>query len=416
MKKLRLTVVCICLLNISMGAKAQFTNYTSTGSGLPSDYVCGGVAVDASNRVWAGTDAGVSVFDGTTWTVFTTADGLPSDIISCIAVDAENHVWVGTDGDGVAMYNGSTWIKYNNTDGLCDNGIFYIACDADTAIWFGSWGSGVSRFRKGIWTTFASADGFPSDGGALASVYYINVDALNYKWFATDLGLVRFDNTTFTTFDQSVIPRLKSNFITAVASDAANNKWLGVLAKGITLLGGNAGWIANYDTLNGICNNGITGIQVNSAGYIWMGAYTKYGALIEGGITKFDTASETGISLSEDDGLVNDQVFRIALDQNDDLWIATGEGLSKYSDNLGISLNRSDLPISVFPNPAGDWLMTDMSFVKAEVIINDLSGRTLIHEYISGNRHIEVKSLSCGIYFINIMDNDYRYFGKFIKD
>lgn len=406
----------ILLLGAFGSVQAQFTNYTMANSDLPSDYVCGGVAIDQDNNVWVGTDAGVAKFDGTNWTVYTTTDGLPSNIISCVAVDLRNNVWIGTDGDGVAKFNGSTWTKYAYADGLCDNGIHYMACDADTSMWFGSWGAGVSRLSGSTWTTFNASNGFPSADGVVASVYYIAVDGTNNKWFGTDLGLVKYNNTNFDTINQINTPDLLSNFITSVTVDENNNKWLGVLSKGVAKLNSSNGWVANYDTTSGICNNGVNDIKIGSDGTLWLGEYTIYGAYVVGGITKFDASAGTGVSYDETDGLVNEQVFRIALDENDDLWIATGGGLSKLHDAIGIKENNAAETISLYPNPAGDFLKSDCSLTSGVARIYDLTGRTLSITSFGSPMVIDVKDLTPGRYFITLTGNDKIYNSTFLKN
>jgi ligand-binding sensor domain-containing protein len=416
MKRSKFASLCFLMLVLALNVNAQFTNYDTINSDLPSNYVCGGVAIDTNNNVWVGTDAGVAKFDGTNWTVYTTANGLPVNIIACISVDNSNNIWIGTDGDGVAKFNGSTWTTYTIADGLCDNGVHSIACDADSSIWFGSWGAGVSKLHDTTWTTYTDADGIPNDGGAIASIYYIYVDASNNKWFGTDLGLVKYNNTVFTTFNQTTTPNLKSNSITAVAVDDNNNKWLGVLAKGIAKLNSSDAWVANYDTITGICNDGITDVIIDSDGDLWFGEYTKYGSLIKGGITKFNSISGTGISLRETDGLVNEQVFRIAADKDDALWVATGDGLSKYIDQIGIQENSRNLALDIYPNPAHETLKINGSIQSGVAVISDITGRIIFNQTVSSPVTINIENFVSGIYFIKIAENEKMYFGKFIKE
>jgi ligand-binding sensor domain-containing protein len=416
MKKFYLTAIIILMLGTSSLVKAQFTNYSAGNSSLPSDYVCGGVAVDNNNNVWAGTDAGVAKFDGSTWTIFTTTNGLPVNIISCIAVDSVNNIWIGTDGDGVAKYNGSTWTTYAYADGLCDNGIHYMACDNDGIMWFGSWGGGISKFDGTTWTNYTDSNGWPSDGGVMASVYYISVDASNNKWFGTDLGLVKYDNTTFTTINQTTTPNLQNNYITAVKIDANNNKWLGVQYKGIAKLNSSSIWVANFDTLNGLCNNNIQDIKTDSDGNIWLGEYTMYGSLVIGGITKFDGTTGSGISYTESDGLLNEQVFRIDLDNNDNVWIATGGGLFKYTAPSGIEESNNNLLLNIYPNPVHDYLNIIGDIRSGNAEISDITGRVISSQQISSPVKINTESLINGVYFIKITENEKIYNGRFIKE
>lgn len=415
MKKIYLILLGVVMTGSIFPVQAQFVNYTAAGSDLPSDYVCGGVAVDTNNHIWVGTDAGVATFNGLVWTTYTTSDGLPSDIISCIAVDLNNNIWIGTDGDGVAKFNGNTWTIYTYADGLVDNGIHAIACAADSSIWFGSWGAGVSRLKGSTWTTFNDGNGFITDGFSMASVYDIFCDDANNVWFGTDLGLVQYNNTAFTAYDQTDLPDLRSNYITAVAVDASNNKWLGVLAKGIAKLNASNAWVANYDTTQGLANNGVSDIVVTNDGYLWTGEYTQYGSLIIGGITKFNPNTGTGISLDESDGLVSDQVFKLALDKFGDLWIATGEGLSIYSDNLGVDDVANSSAIRIFPNPAQSCLQVNVDCTEGQVMIYDVSGRILRTESIVSPMIISVDDLTPGVYFLQIVGTDVNYTSKFIK-
>jgi len=75
MKNVFFSVFSCILICTSFLLHAQvFTNY-STINGLPDNYV-NGVAVDANNNKWFGTQAGVGKFDNTNWTIYTTAQGL----------------------------------------------------------------------------------------------------------------------------------------------------------------------------------------------------------------------------------------------------------------------------------------------------------------------------------------------------
>ena len=40
---------------------------------------------------------GVSKFDGTNWTTYTTSDGLVGNYVRAIAIDKEGNKWFGTD-------------------------------------------------------------------------------------------------------------------------------------------------------------------------------------------------------------------------------------------------------------------------------------------------------------------------------
>jgi len=101
-------------------------------------------AVGHDNAKWFGTwGAGLSRFDGKTWTTFTTKDGLGGDFIHTLAVDNYGTIWAGTNG-GASWYDGTRWRNFSTADGLVDNNVFSIVFDDNGNRWFGTW-KGLSR-------------------------------------------------------------------------------------------------------------------------------------------------------------------------------------------------------------------------------------------------------------------------------
>ncbi|GEM_PF-4538419 len=77
--------------------------FSKDNSPLRDNHV-NGIAIDACSHVWVATDSGVAMYDGTSWTMMTRADGyLPNDIVNAIAADAGGHIWCGTEG-GITEY------------------------------------------------------------------------------------------------------------------------------------------------------------------------------------------------------------------------------------------------------------------------------------------------------------------------
>jgi len=412
-KQILLIVIALLIAFVSQVNAQTFTNYTAANSDLPSDYICGGVAVDNNNNVWVGTDAGVAKFDGSsTWTIYTTTDGLPSDIISCVGVDANNNVWIGTEGDGVAKFNGSTWTKYTFADGLCDNGIYYIAGAPNGDVWFASSNAGVSKLSGTTWTTYTEADGLPTDEGFIAAVKYITFNAGGYPWCGTYKGAAVFNGTSFTNYDPITYPLLTSS-VTSIAVDANDNRWIGVEEYGFLKMNSSNVWVAYYDTnAVGLDHEGVKDLKFDSNQNLWAGIQKKYGSLIVGGITKYNGTD--WVSYDTTDGLVSPEVYRIDIDNNDNIWIATGGGLSKFADNVGIEENASDASLKIYPNPVNDYLNID-GIYSGTAEISDLTGRMVLSQTISSPVKINTEKLVDGIYFIKLSADNKIYNGKFIK-
>jgi signal transduction histidine kinase len=82
-------------------------------NGLPSNVVY--ALQQVGNAIWISTDAGLSRFDllKKTFTNYTTADGLPSNIIEigCLLLASDGQLWIGTT-DGIAMVNPARIAEY----------------------------------------------------------------------------------------------------------------------------------------------------------------------------------------------------------------------------------------------------------------------------------------------------------------
>lgn len=201
-------------------------NYIPPGGGaiktyfdeLVNEWVYG-LGVDSKQRVWFGTEGGVSMFDGEAWREWTHKDGLgaantsnlpislntglgtrsrhdlsvasdglstynPSYVFS-ILVDRNDTVWAGTWGGGASYYDGSQWRNYTSKDGLAGDVVYSIAEGRDGSLWFGT-DRGVSRFDGKQWYSYGRKDGVLSD-----HVYAIAVLPGEEVWLGTRGGVTR---------------------------------------------------------------------------------------------------------------------------------------------------------------------------------------------------------------------------------
>ncbi len=102
------------------------------------------LTVDRDGIVWAGTwGGGLARFDGTTWKIYTVADGLPANHVFMLKTDDQNRLWVGTSRGMAKMENGG-FTLYSTADGLFSDNIFSMDVASDRSMWVGSFG-GVAR-------------------------------------------------------------------------------------------------------------------------------------------------------------------------------------------------------------------------------------------------------------------------------
>jgi ligand-binding sensor domain-containing protein len=156
--KTRISITTLALLLAASLAVSQdmpmfrWENFT-TGNGLPDNHVyC--VLVDG-NRIWAGTDNGLGVYENGAWKVFRPADGMAHQAVLSLARDKRTgDVWAGTMGGLSRISAGriDTFTQLNS--GLSNNVVYGVGVQADF-VWTAT-AAGASRLntRTGQWTLF----------------------------------------------------------------------------------------------------------------------------------------------------------------------------------------------------------------------------------------------------------------------
>jgi ligand-binding sensor domain-containing protein len=107
------------------------------------------LALDTQGTIWVGTDRGIAHFFNSQWETFTTADGLPNNVITTIGSSVREEIWCGTLG-GAASFNrnSGTWTASTTDDGLIDNFVTDITFAPQNIVWLSTWGGGLSRFHR----------------------------------------------------------------------------------------------------------------------------------------------------------------------------------------------------------------------------------------------------------------------------
>ena len=122
---------------LSRDDAADTVVYTPANSPLPATDVR--VAQpNGSGGLWLGAE-GVSFYDGSTWTNYTTDDGLAGTAVRAIAIDNQSRVWIGS-ATGLSIWTGSTFFNLTTSNGLPSDDISALQADGD-AIWIGTRGA-----------------------------------------------------------------------------------------------------------------------------------------------------------------------------------------------------------------------------------------------------------------------------------
>jgi ligand-binding sensor domain-containing protein len=236
-----------------------FTNYT-TAQGLASNVVRSNIAEDKMGNLWFGTGGGICQLDpaGKVFKIYTTLQGLPQNNIRCITEDKTGNLWFGTSEGGVSRLdqNKKTITTYTTDQGLSNNSIRSITEDKAGNLWFSTLGGGVSRLdqdRKSF-TNYTTVHG-------LANNYSWPMlgDKNGNLWIGTEVGVSRYDGKSFMNYTTS--DGLPNNEIEDIVMDKEGTIWVGT-DRGITALTGFAG-----DDVNIKPSNKLSNAEIKNAGF-----------------------------------------------------------------------------------------------------------------------------------------------------
>jgi len=250
-----------------------------------------------------------------TFTNYTTADGLLSNNVNCVAVDASDDLWFGTQG-GVSFFDGATWTSYTTTTdpGLADNNVVAIYVADDGTVWAGT-DFGLSYYNGSTWATYTTVDGLGDD-----RVNSITEDAAGDIWIGHSDGATEFTGTVWT----------------------------------------------SWGTAEGLPFGGISHIEVHSSGDVYMG-----GGL--GGVQIWDGATFT--EFTEVEGLINDKVRSLVIDDSDQKWIGTADGITVMSSTDLFVENHTimyTLPPPDTLNPVEDVVIDTNGNIWAAIYVDYL--------------------------------------------
>ncbi|TYA74392.1 hybrid sensor histidine kinase/response regulator transcription factor [Seonamhaeicola marinus] len=219
---------------------------------------------------------------------------------------------------------------------LLHNSIWELFVDKDDRIWMGYYNSGIAVSDK-LFDKFKDINSAPNKENSLkiASVMGIISDNSSNIWVATDGGGIDIFNpntqniTHINVEDRYPYSGLNSNHIISLLKDSKQNIWAGSWDNGLFYLKKGTKTFVNYNVKNisnGLSSNTIVSLAEDSDGIIWIGSFFK-GLHALNPVTKeftyynSDTFVENGITTTD--------ILKILVDTNDNLWLATVNGLFK---------------------------------------------------------------------------------------
>jgi len=173
---------------------------------------------------------------------YTTADGLPRDLVLRIVRDSHGFLWFCT-GDGLSRFNGYEFTTYGVEQGLPHPVINDLLETRRGVYWVATNGGGIARFNpspsrneqppiRNLFTSYPVGDQPTSN-----RVNVLFEDRAGQVWAGTDGGLFRLDETN----GQPNFRRLSLNLaeldslvvVRALAEDREGSLWVGTQGLGL---------------------------------------------------------------------------------------------------------------------------------------------------------------------------------------
>lgn len=133
----------------------------------------------------------MSRWDGSSFRLFTVADGLPHRQVYCLLADGRGHLWIGTK-EGLCHYDGQSFSSFAADDSLRSRNIRGLQKDGRGCLWIITAG-GVYRYDGLVCLPLSRSDGLLH--GAVKQVIE---DCNSTVWLATGNGLARYRPATNT--------------------------------------------------------------------------------------------------------------------------------------------------------------------------------------------------------------------------
>lgn len=306
-------------------------------AGLPIQSLLPGPVIEytADDTVWFSVyRTGAVRYDGTSWNMVTTTDGLAGDYIKDIESDDAGNTWFATWsedtllGNGVSRFDGTNWQTFTQSNGLVNNDVVQIAVDQNGKVWFSTW-NGLSAFDGDSWETYTTANGLENN----------RLDALEIS--GTDVwlgyygayGISHFDGSSWKTYTTE--DGLSSDRIYAIDFDELGNPWV---ATNVSVSHLDSGVWTNYPFPEGISNGYVRDLVVDVQGGVWISIYDQN--TYWSGISRWFEGEWTNYTTDTVNSLLSNEANHFAPNKTRDvIWFN-----QSYKGVMRVELVNADIP------------------------------------------------------------------------
>ncbi len=379
----------LCRLDPESGNSQLFTNVPGE---LNTDLLRGEMLVDPQGDIWIATDGmGINIYhqESKSFSYLSTnsefGNRLPCDQVYSFLLDNEKKIWIGFFNKGVALFD-PMLSKFSNSlfspadlDVLENKSVLEIFQDSRKRIWMGTDGDGLFMFQSNrpythytndpgnnnsISSNVITSIGEDQNGNILAGTYAAGLNSINTKTDRIELFNVSNDTKV-----------VHSSNIWDIYIDSEDRIWLGLLGNGLDLFDPKEKTFKNFgplsSELNRVNHPNIMTITEDTDGDIWFGTEGGGVFILDGQtskMTQMNTQEENSFlqylmvksfyqdskgqmwigtegdgvyifnkkngsirQLTIENGLPDMFVLGILEDEQQYIWLSTGNGLTRYS-------------------------------------------------------------------------------------
>jgi ligand-binding sensor domain-containing protein/signal transduction histidine kinase len=315
---------------------------------------------DNSDILWIGTFAkGIQILNKQKYrfahylNTLAISDIFTSDqeyMVSAFLIDDDGELWVSTWGNGLYRFDRDKKVIKNyrfdpkNNGSIGSNYIYTICESSAREIWIATRSGGLNSFNKKS-DKFIRYNHNINDENSISSddVSALYVDEItNTVWMGYSKGGISSYNISENKFKHFLPDENNPNAISGTPVTVIFNTKLNGLLVG-TIRGGLNKFIPETESFKHINlsineveantnnqgsiqkkdNNSINAIYEDDDGILWLGT--------SGGLTKYDSESNSFIYYTTRDGLPNNVIYGILSDKSGNLWLSTNKGISRFN-------------------------------------------------------------------------------------
>ena len=225
---------------------------------------------------------------------------------------SDGRLWIGTIGHGLYIYSHNHFSDISAPNRLPSNTVLNLFEDVEKNIWVGTQ-AGMLRLSKTPVRTVALPDASDSD----AETVYQDVDGS--VWIAA-ANLFRLREDLAIPY-QYRFPALADVRVRNVFRDREDTLWIGTDGGGVYHEVGKQ--LAHYTTRQGLVNNFVRAFLQSRDGSVWIAT--------DEGVSRWTQGKFTNYQMK--DGLSYFSTRSILEDRNGDIWIGTDRGVSRLHDD-----------------------------------------------------------------------------------